>query len=128
MVAQGWEAVGHRGIFTADAEDEALPLLALVRALSKDVSIPIVAAGGLMNGGDIAKVIAAGATAAQLGTAFCAPTRRARLPHIVKYSVMLPQRRFLPRLSQVVPLGGFATRLSRPWRASRCCLFRSRIR
>jgi nitronate monooxygenase len=70
VVAQGWEAGGHRGIFTADAEDEALSLLALVRALSKDLSIPIVAAGGLMNGGDIAKVIAAGATAAQLGTAF----------------------------------------------------------
>jgi nitronate monooxygenase len=70
VVAQGWEAGGHRGIFTADAEDEALSLLALVRALSKDLSIPIVAAGGLMNGRDIAKVIAAGATAAQLGTAF----------------------------------------------------------
>ena len=70
VVAQGWEAGGHRGTFTADADDEALPLLALLRALSKDLSKPIVAAGGLMNGGDIAKVIAAGATAAQLGTAF----------------------------------------------------------
>lgn len=70
VVAQGWEAGGHRGIFDADANDEALPLLALVRALSRDPSIPIVASGGLMNGGDIAEVIAAGATAAQLGTAF----------------------------------------------------------
>ena len=70
VVAQGWEAGGHRGIFDVEADDEALPLLALVKALAEDLSIPIVAAGGLMNGGNIFEVLVAGATAAQLGTAF----------------------------------------------------------
>ena len=70
VVAQGWEAGGHRGIFDVNADDDALPLLALVKTLSEDLSIPIVAAGGLMNGGDIFEVLVAGATAAQLGTAF----------------------------------------------------------
>ena len=66
VVAKGWEADGHRGIFDVEAGDGALPLLALVKALSEDLSISIVAAGGLMNGGNIFEVLVAGATAAQL--------------------------------------------------------------
>ena len=70
VVAQGWEAGGHRGSFDPSQPDEELPVLALVRSLLDCLSIPIVAAGGMMDGRDIAAVLAAGATAAQLGTAF----------------------------------------------------------
>lgn len=70
IVAQGIEAGGHRGVFEPGAEDEALPTLALVRAVVAACDLPVVAAGGLMEGGDVARVLAAGATAAQLGTAF----------------------------------------------------------
>ncbi len=70
VIAQGIEAGGHRGTFEPDIHDEDLPTLALVRQLSASLSIPIVAAGGLMTGGDIALAMAAGASAAQLGTAF----------------------------------------------------------
>lgn len=70
IVAQGWEAGGHRGRFQETSVDEELTLLPLVKALVEHVSLPIVAAGGLMTGGDIAAVLSAGATAAQLGTAF----------------------------------------------------------
>jgi len=70
VIAQGIEAGGHRGTFEPDILDEDLTTLALVAQLSAALSIPVVAAGGLMTGGDIARAMAAGAAAAQLGTAF----------------------------------------------------------
>ncbi|MDA5558817.1 NAD(P)H-dependent flavin oxidoreductase [Shimia sp. MMG029] len=70
IVAQGIEAGGHRGMFDPEAEDAALSTLALVRALGAEVDVPIIAAGGLMDGADVARALAAGAAVAQLGTAF----------------------------------------------------------
>lgn len=70
IVAQGIEAGGHRGIFKVDAEDEELSTLELTMQLAMHCSIPIVSAGGIMDGEDIRAAINAGAIAAQLGTAF----------------------------------------------------------
>lgn len=70
IVAQGIEAGGHRGLFDAYGEDEGLGTLALVRVLVERTSLPIIAAGGIMDGAGIAAVLALGAQAAQLGTAF----------------------------------------------------------
>ncbi|KPF68054.1 hypothetical protein IP84_11490 [beta proteobacterium AAP99] len=71
IVAQGIEAGGHRGEFemSGDAPD-GLTCVALVEAIRKDIRVPIVAAGGLMDGADIARALASGAAATQLGTAF----------------------------------------------------------
>jgi nitronate monooxygenase len=70
IVAQGIEAGGHRGQFDIEAKDEALSTLELTTQLAKHCRIPIVAAGGIMNGAQIQAAIASGAQAAQLGTAF----------------------------------------------------------
>jgi nitronate monooxygenase len=70
IVAQGIEAGGHRGQFDLQAKDEALSTLALTAQLAMHCRIPIVAAGGIMNGVDIQAALAKGAQAAQLGTAF----------------------------------------------------------
>ena len=70
IVAQGIEAGGHRGQFDLQAEDEALSTLGLTALLAKHCHIPIVAAGGIMNGADIHAALANGAQAAQMGTAF----------------------------------------------------------
>ena len=70
VVAQGYEAGGHRSIFEADASDERLGTVALVSLLAGHLRIPIIAAGGIMNGAGISEALAAGASAAQLGTAF----------------------------------------------------------
>jgi len=70
IVAQGWEAGGHRGIFDPTAPDARLGVAALTRLLVQRLSVPVVAAGGLMDGAGIAAALALGATAAQLGTAF----------------------------------------------------------
>lgn len=72
VVAQGWEAGGHRGMFNPDAPDEQIKTLPLVRRLSRALAIPVIAAGGLMTGHQIAEVMRAGAAGAQLGTAFVA--------------------------------------------------------
>jgi nitronate monooxygenase len=70
IAAQGSEAGGHRGTFAGPFETSMVPTLELVRGLVAAVSTPIFASGGLMDGRDVAESLAAGAVAAQLGTAF----------------------------------------------------------
>lgn len=70
IVAQGVEAGGHRGIFNPEATDEGLSTLALVRLLSRQTTLPIIAAGGIMDGFAMKAALASGAAAVQLGTAF----------------------------------------------------------
>jgi nitronate monooxygenase len=72
IVAQGWEAGGHRGMFDPDLPDDQLGTMALTRLLVHETSLPVIAAGGIMDGAGIASVLALGAAAAQLGTAFVA--------------------------------------------------------
>jgi nitronate monooxygenase len=72
IVAQGFEAGGHRGVFDPDDDDPCLGTIALTRVLAQNLSLPIIAAGGIMDGAGIAAVLALGACAAQLGTAFIA--------------------------------------------------------
>src|SRR4051794_18284428 len=50
VVAQGYEAGGHRGTFDQDAPDECLGTMALTRLLVKSLSVPVVSAGGIMDG------------------------------------------------------------------------------
>ncbi|MEM7292522.1 MAG: nitronate monooxygenase [Pseudomonadota bacterium] len=70
VVAQGIEAGGHRGVFDQSADDTALSANALLRELRDEVSLPLVAAGGIMNRMDIDAALNAGARAVQMGTAF----------------------------------------------------------
>jgi nitronate monooxygenase len=72
IVAQGIEAGGHRGVFDPDARDDSLGVFALTRLLVKEFQLPVIAAGGIMDGAGIAAALALGAQAAQLGTAFVA--------------------------------------------------------
>jgi len=72
VVAQGYEAGGHRGVFDADADDDCLGTVALTRLLVRQLDVPVIAAGGIMDGAGIAAVLRLGASAAQLGTAFLA--------------------------------------------------------
>ncbi|MDV2858526.1 nitronate monooxygenase [Oceanimonas sp. CAM02] len=72
VVAQGIEAGGHRGMFDPDAEDGELTTSELVRLLVAECRLPVIAAGGIMDGADIQAMQALGAAAVQLGTAFVA--------------------------------------------------------
>lgn len=70
LVVQGPAAGGHRGTFDPAARPATEPLDRLLEAVLAGVEVPVVAAGGLATAGDVAAVLAAGAVAAQLGTAF----------------------------------------------------------
>ncbi|UGY91372.1 nitronate monooxygenase [Streptomyces gobiensis] len=74
ICVQGIEAGGHQGTHRDTAQSDGfgagVGLLSLITQISEAVQLPIIAAGGLMRGGQIAATLAAGATAAQLGTAF----------------------------------------------------------
>jgi nitronate monooxygenase len=70
VVAQGYEAGGHRGVFDPDSADEQFGTVALTRLLVRKLDLPVIAAGGIMDGAGIAAVLTLGAAAAQLGTAF----------------------------------------------------------
>ncbi|MBD3837340.1 nitronate monooxygenase [Brevundimonas sp.] len=72
VVAQGWEAGGHRGVFDPAAPDERLGTLALTRLLVVRGGLPVIAAGGIMDGRGVRAALDLGAVAAQLGTAFVA--------------------------------------------------------
>ncbi|MGP9016882.1 NAD(P)H-dependent flavin oxidoreductase [Streptomyces sp. BR1] len=70
LCVQGPLAGGHRGTHDADDRPEEVPLLDLLAAVRERVRIPLIAAGGLGTGEDIAAVLRAGAVAAQLGTVY----------------------------------------------------------
>ncbi|MEV5934644.1 nitronate monooxygenase [Streptomyces sp. NPDC052079] len=74
VIAQGIEAGGHQGTHrdVPETAGSGLGVLSLVAQVREAVGIPVIAAGGIMRGGQIAAVLAAGAAAAQLGTAFLA--------------------------------------------------------
>lgn len=70
VVAQGSEAGGHRGSFLGTAANSLVKLPHLIPQLFKNMTIPIVAAGGIMDGHAIVAALKAGASAVQMGTAF----------------------------------------------------------
>ena len=85
VCAQGFEAGGHRGHFVAEPEASLVGTLPLTALILEAVDLPVIAAGGIMNGRGVAAALALGASAVQMGTAFLladqsgvsAPWRRA---------------------------------------------------
>jgi nitronate monooxygenase len=70
ICAQGAEAGGHRGTFLGRCEDALIGTLALVPQVVRRVRVPVLAAGGIMNGAGIRAALSLGAAGVQLGTAF----------------------------------------------------------
>jgi nitronate monooxygenase len=92
IVAQGSEAGGHRGTFAGPVDHAAfeagmIGTLALVPQIVDAVRVPVVASGGIMDGRGIAAILALGAAAAQLGTAFLT-CEEAGIPEVYKQAIL----------------------------------------
>ncbi len=70
ICAQGAEAGGHRGTFVGRWQDALIGTMALVPQIVRRVRVPVLAAGGLVDGYAIRAALTLGAAGAQLGTAF----------------------------------------------------------
>jgi nitronate monooxygenase len=70
IIAQGFEAGGHRGMFLSDDLDAQVGTFALVRQLVKAVKSPVIAAGGIADAKGVRAALALGAAGVQVGTAY----------------------------------------------------------
>ena len=98
VIAQGGEAGGHRGSYLRDPYQSLTGTLALVRLVVRAVRLPVVAAGGIMDGAGIAAALALGAQLAQLGTAFI-PCPEGGAPQIHK-DLLLNEKEDNTRLTE----------------------------
>ena len=70
VIAQGWEAGGHRGSHVPSGPADGVGTVALVPQIVDAVDLPVIAAGGIGDGRGIAAAFALGASGVQIGTAF----------------------------------------------------------
>ena len=80
VIAQGSEAGGHRGTFVGSFERGLVGTMALVPQVADAVRIPVVAAGGIMDGRGWVAAEALGAAGVQLGTVFLASDECGAIP------------------------------------------------
>ncbi|MEW2081217.1 nitronate monooxygenase [Streptomyces sp. NPDC005283] len=116
VCVQGIEAGGHQGTHRDDpaADGSGIGLLSLIGLVRETVQLPVIAAGGLMRGGQIAAVLAAGASAAQLGTAFLVcPESGANVLHKQAMTNPLFVRTELTRAFSGRPARGLVNRFMR---------------
>lgn len=70
VIAQGWEAGGHRGSHVPTDPGDGIGTMALVPQVADAVDLPVIAAGGIADGRGIAAAFALGASGVQIGTGF----------------------------------------------------------
>jgi nitronate monooxygenase len=112
LVAQGAEAGGHRGSFVDRPGLPSYGVLALLQLVGDRVDLPLIASGGIATGEAIAAVLCAGASAAQLGTAFML-CPEAGTPEVLREALKTPAptaltRAFTGRLARGIRNGFMA--------------------
>ena len=138
VIAQGIEAGGHRGHFLSDELSLQPATLPLVASLSKALTVPVIAAGGIGDRHDVRAMLDAGASAMQAGTAYLlcpeattSPVHRAALQQPARDAAMTnlfsgrPARGLVNRLmrdlgplSDLPPVFPWASQALAPLRAA----------
>ena len=70
IIAQGYEAGGHRGMFLTDDLNTQVGTFALVQQIVRAVKVPVIAAGGIADAAGVSAAMTLGAAGAQVGTAY----------------------------------------------------------
>ena len=112
IIAQGWEAGGHRGMFLSNDIDAQVGTFALVPQIADAVNLPVIAAGGIADARGVRAALALGADAVQVGTAYLlCPEARTSAVH---RAALAATRDDATRLTNVLtgrPARGIANRL-----------------
>lgn len=91
VIAQGWEAGGHRGTFAVPFAEGQIGTMALVPQVVDAVKVPVIAAGGIADGRGIAAALMLGAAGVQIGTAFLTCAESSAHP-LHRQALMQPER------------------------------------
>ncbi len=114
IIAMGYEAGGHRGMFLSDDLNTQVGTFALVPQIADAVRLPVIAAGGIGDARGIAAAFALGASAVQLGTAylFC-PQAKISAAHRRALHTARESDTALTNLFTGRPARGISTRIMR---------------
>ena len=114
VIAQGYEAGGHRGMFLTDDLSTQVGTFALVPQIVSAIKLPVIAAGGIGDARAIVAALALGAAAVQIGTAylFC-PESRILPPHRAALKAARDDGTALTNVMTGRPARGIVTRVMR---------------
>jgi nitronate monooxygenase len=114
VIAQGFEAGGHRGIFLDDDLATQVGTFALVPQIVDAVKLPVIASGGISDARGIVAAFALGAAAVQVGTAYLfTPQAHLPAPHRAALHGQTADRTALTNLFTGRPARGIVNRLMR---------------
>ena len=114
VIAQGYEAGGHRGVFLSDDIATQAGTFALVPQIADAVKVPVIAAGAVTDARGIAAAFALGAAGVQIGTAYLwCPEAKISAPHRAALKSARDDGTALTNLMTGRPARGFINRLMR---------------
>jgi nitronate monooxygenase len=114
IIAQGYEAGGHRGMFLTEDLAAQVGTLSLVPQVVDAVDVPVIAAGGITDARGVAAAFALGACGVQMGTAFLfCPEAKISAPHRASIKAARDDGTALTNLMTGRPARGFYNRLMR---------------
>lgn len=114
IIAQGYEAGGHRGMFLTDDLTTQVGTFALVQQIVRAVKVPVIAAGGIADAKGVRAAMALGAAAAQVGTAYlCCPETTVNPLHRAALESDAAQTTAVTNLFTGRPARGIVNRLMR---------------
>ena len=114
VIAQGFEAGGHRGMFLTENVSAQVGTLALVPQVRDAVSVPVIAAGGIADARGIAAAFALGADGVQIGSAYLrTPEAKISAPHRAALNAARDDGTVLTNVITGRPARGFINRIIR---------------
>jgi nitronate monooxygenase len=114
VIAQGYEAGGHRGMFLTDNVASQVGTFALVPQIVDAVKVPVIAAGGIADARGIAAAFALGADGVQIGSAYLrTPESKVSAPHRAALNSARDDGTVLTNVMTGRPARGFVNRVIR---------------